>query len=35
MVTIVSTLKNFNELLNEKSSFDIKIQNRLKIIKKH
>jgi transposase-like protein len=27
--------KNFNELLNEKSSFDIKTQNRLKMIKKH
>jgi hypothetical protein len=27
--------KNFSELLNEKSSFDIKIQNRLKMIKKH
>ncbi len=27
--------KNFNELLNEKISFDIKIQNRLKMIKKH
>lgn len=27
--------KNFNELLYEKSSFDVKIQNRLKMIKKH
>lgn len=27
--------KIFNELLNERSSFDVKIQNRLKMIKKH